>query len=191
MIRLRALGGLFLLAPLSSAVFWIAVATAGTTWTTAAATMVDLEGRTVGRVSFVQVGGSETKVRYSLRGLPGGFHGFHIHAGASCDPTRRFARSDGHYDHAGRLHPFDGDMPVVLVRHDRRAAGSFVTDRFRIDDVIDMTVIVHQRPDNYANVPVGSRRNDYRPNARNTRATTDRTGNAGRRIACGVIRPTG
>ena len=43
----------------------------------------------------------------------------------------------------------------------------FITDRFRLRDVIGRSVIIHENPDDYRTQP---------------------SGNSGRRIACGVIR---
>jgi Cu/Zn superoxide dismutase len=54
-------------------------------------------------------------------------------------------------------------------------------------------VILHAGPDNFGNIPVGTAPNQYTPNSTDpvTGATvlTANTGNAGNRIACGVITP--
>lgn len=42
----------------------------------------------------------------------------------------------------------------------------FFTDRFRVEDVIGKAIIIHQGPDDYQSQP---------------------SGNAGKRIACGII----
>ena len=56
----------------------------------------------------------------------------------------------------------------------------FVSDRYGVADVLGRAVIVHANPDNYANVPT-------RYAAGGPDATTLARGNAGGRIACGVI----
>lgn len=42
----------------------------------------------------------------------------------------------------------------------------FLTDRFKVDDVIGRTVIIHDKPDDF---------------------TTQPSGNSGEKIACGII----
>ena len=84
---------------------------------------------------------------------------------------------------AEQAHPVHaGDQPVVLVMADRSASIRFSTDRYRMSDLMNAegrTVIVHANPDNYGNVPTRY--------VRDTDATTKATGDAGDRIACGVI----
>ena len=74
-------------------------------------------------------------------------------------------------------------MPVFLVNADGSGEGWFETDRYAIADLFDAdgsALIIHANPDNHANIPV---RYDPDPDT-----TTLATGDAGGRIACGVIR---
>ncbi len=48
-------------------------------------------------------------------------------------------------------------------------------------------LIVHARPDNFGNVPVGTADNQYTPNTPAAVSLTQNTGNAGDRLACGVV----
>ena len=118
-----------------------------------------------------------------LRGLPPGFHGFHVHETGRCDGPS-FTSAGGHFDAVGASHPnHAGDMPVVHVSGDGTATAAFVTDRFtvrRLFDVDGSAIVVHADPDNYANIPTD--RYDPDPDA-STRAT----GDAGDPIACGVV----
>lgn len=102
-------------------------------------------------------------------GLPpeseSGFFGFHIHEGTSCSDG--FVLTGGHFNPAGFPHPrHAGDLPPLLS-----CAGEAVmvvmTDRFRVDDVIGRTIVIHDRLDDFTSQPAG---------------------NAGTKIACGVIR---
>ena len=57
------------------------------------------------------------------------------------------------------------------------------TDRFKVEDLFGAdgsALIVHAGPENYANIP----KDRYRPDPD---ATTLATGDAGGRVACGVI----
>jgi Cu-Zn family superoxide dismutase len=161
---------------------------AQTTVTTApapavAADMVAADGSPAGRVTFTEEGGRLT-VEARLTNLPPGFHGFHIHATGKCEPgTPAFTSAGGHLVVGEQAHPSHaGDQPVVLVMSDRSAELRFTTDRYTLSDLQaaeGRAVIVHALPDNYANVPT---RYVRRPDA-----TTLSTGDAGDRIACGVV----
>ena len=118
-----------------------------------------------------------------LRGLPQGFHGFHVHETGSCERPS-FESAGGHFDRAGANHPnHAGDMPVVYVNADGTATAAFLTDRFRLAQLFDRdgsAIVVHANADNYANIPADR----YDPDRD---ATTLSTGDAGDRIACGVV----
>ncbi len=125
----------------------------------------------------------KVRLRADLARLPAGFHGFHVHAVGACEaPT--FTSAGGHLNPAGEAHPeHAGDMPVLLVNTDGTAFARFETDRFAVADLLDhdgSAIIVHTMPDNYGNIP--SDRYHPKPDA-----TTLATGDAGGRIACGVV----
>ena len=61
-----------------------------------------------------------------------------------------------------------------------------VTDRFSPSEVIGRAVVLHEKPDNFGNVPTGPAPDQYRGSLI-AKELTKRTGNAGNRIACGVI----
>ena len=94
-----------------------------------------------------------------------------------------------HPDHAA-------DQPVLLVNADGTGSGTFSTDRYAVADIVGAAVIVHANPDNYANIPdryvapgpsaspVASAEPVMVPGPD---AATLATGDAGPRIACGVI----
>ncbi len=94
--------------------------------------------------------------------------GFHIHSGNSCsgNETDPFADAMSHYNPERCPHPsHEGDMPP-LFGNQGYAFLMFLTDRFTAKDIIDKTVIIHDKPDDF---------------------TTQPAGNAGNKIACGVI----
>lgn len=98
-----------------------------------------------------------------------GFYGFHIHEGESCSGTD-FSGTGSHYNPAGWEHPkHAGDLPPLLVCQGN-AYLSVKTDRFSVKDIIGRTVVIHTDLDDFRSQPAG---------------------NAGRKIACGVIRKVG
>ena len=129
--------------------------------------------RISGTVQFYETG-SGVLVLTSIRGLPAGpcdspVFGLHIHEGGACTGTQSEAFSDalGHFNPAGCPHPYHaGDLPPVFSAAGQ-ALGLALTDRFSVDQVLGRTVILHEKPDDF---------------------TTQPAGNAGKRMACGVIR---
>lgn len=104
-----------------------------------------------------------------LSGLPQsnetGFFALHIHDGESCAGTN-FSETKGHYAPGGESHPnHAGDLPPLLSCHGS-AYLAVRTDRFCLQDVIGKTVVIHSGTDDFRSQPAG---------------------NAGEKIACGVI----
>lgn len=125
--------------------------------------------RLSGCVLFYQENGCVLVVARIL-GLPEesetGFFGFHIHQGETCSGAG-FSGTEGHYNPADENHPeHAGDLPPLL-RCRGNAYLSFRTDRFSVKDIAGRTVVIHSDPDDFRTQPAG---------------------NAGRKIACGVIR---
>ncbi|HET6770758.1 MAG TPA: superoxide dismutase family protein [Actinomycetota bacterium] len=147
------------------------------------ASIYDATGAAVGSVKLNGESGGGVRVRVEVTGLPPGFHGFHIHSVGVCEAP--FTTAGGHWNPAGQTHPSHaGDQPVLMVNADGTAEASFVSDRYEIAHLLDAdgnAFIIHANPDNYANV--------YRYGTPD--ATTLATGDAGGRIACGVIQPGG
>jgi Cu-Zn family superoxide dismutase len=148
----------------------------------ARATLRDASGHQIGVVKLSQDGDSvEVKVAVE-DGAASGFHGFHIHAAGVC--VAPFTSALGHYNPGAATHRnHAGDLPVLLIDEDGTAEARFSTDRFALDDLFDAdgsAFILHANADNYANIPTD--RYDPDPDG-----TTLATGDAGSRIACGVI----
>jgi Cu-Zn family superoxide dismutase len=172
------LAGLGLVAVLSTVVG--AVAAQDSQQHDGVAVLRNQAGERVGTVVFIQQA-DHVLVQASASGLPDGFHGFHIHSVGDC--TGDFTSAGGHLSPAGVSHPHhNGDMPVLLVDAGGVAQMSLSTDRFSVRDLLESggrAVIVHEAPDNYGNIPAR-----YAPELD---AMTLATGDAGARIACGVI----
>ena len=121
-----------------------------------------------GCVEFCQEDGCVLIVA-RISGLPEsetGFFGFHIHQGKSCSGTD-FSKTGSHYNSTGQAHPkHAGDLPPLLSCRGN-AYLSVKTDRFTANEIIGRTVVIHSDPDDFNTQPAG---------------------NAGKKIACGVIR---
>jgi Cu-Zn family superoxide dismutase len=128
------------------------------------------------------------------------FHGFHVHAnddpangeGCVADPAQPsstwFVAADGHLRSGPETHgDHQGDMPPLLLNADGRASATFTTDRLPLDQLDGRAVILHAGPDNLGNVPTGTDADQYTANSQAAIDKTRNTGNAGDRLACGVL----
>ena len=118
-----------------------------------------------GVIVFAEVSGLPDIQRQCYAGI----FGFHIHAGTDCGGNMQDSFADAmlHFDLNDCPHPYHtGDLPP-LFGNNGLAVSAFLTNRFRVDEVIGRTVIIHDHPDDF---------------------TTQPSGNSGTKIACGVIK---
>ncbi|NYI79995.1 superoxide dismutase family protein [Nocardioides panzhihuensis] len=156
------------------------------------AKFIDPDGKKVGTVEIEEDDGA-TQVNVRVSGLSAGYHGFHVHTTGKCeadsaapdDPSKTgdFLSAGGHLNPDDSAHGEHlGDLPSLLVNEDGTADLEF-TGPFTLDDLRDAdgsAVMIHAGSDNYANVP-----ERYAPEGPDE--DTTKTGDAGDRIACGVI----
>jgi superoxide dismutase, Cu-Zn family len=125
--------------------------------------------------------GKGVKVKLNLRNLPEGEHALHVHQNAKCDGPD-FKTAGPHFNPDKKEHgtknpkgPHAGDMPINLqVMADGTDHVSFVSDSISLKKDAPNSVfanggtafVIHAKADDMM---------------------TDPTGNAGDRIACGVI----
>ena len=160
----------------------------------------DGTGQRVGTVEF-RVSRHAMTVTVELRPnpnvAPNQFHGFHVHAnpdGKGCeakgvDPATWFVSAGGHLSENGQIHGAHlGDLASPLVGADGTARLQFTTDRIDPELLRGRVVILHAGRDNFGNVPTGTASTQYSPNTEAATTLTANTGNAGNRVACGVIR---
>lgn len=158
----------------------------------AVAVLRNAQGDTVGKVKF-EGDALGTEVKATLHGITDGvdrYHGFHVHAndaGGACDPKAPagvFTDVGGHWnpgevDHGRHA----GDLPTILVLADGTGNARTVTGRFDPNQIAGRAVILHAGPDNYANIPTRyATGGEAGPDG-----ATKATGDAGGRIACGII----
>lgn len=122
-----------------------------------------------GIVRFYQLG-EAVLVIAEVENLPeqtdcGSVFAFHIHEGNSCG-GEDFSDTKGHYNPSDCLHPYHaGDLPP-LFSNGGTAWMAVQTNRFTVEEIEGHTVVIHERTDDFMTQP---------------------SGNAGRKIACGVI----
>ncbi|HEV2070152.1 MAG TPA: superoxide dismutase family protein [Acidimicrobiales bacterium] len=158
--------------------------------------MVDAEGADVGTVTLTPEDGA-TRVEAEVSGIEPGFHGFHIHDVGRCEadaPDGPFTTATGHLVGEGGAHgTHDGDLPSLYVATDGSASLAVTLDAFTVDELTaddGAAIMIHAGADNFANIPdrytsseAGS---DPGPDD-----MTNSTGDAGGRIACGVVESSG
>ena len=100
-----------------------------------------------------------------------------------------FVSAAGHLSAAGQTRgSHNGDLPSPLVLRDGTARISFTTDRIGPAALRGTAVMLHAKPDNLGNIPVGGEPNQYQPNGPAASDLTARTDNASDRVACGRVR---
>jgi Cu-Zn family superoxide dismutase len=163
----------------------------------ARAVVRDVNGTFLGVVSLQPSGGKLT-VSGRLSGLAPGFHGFHVHAVGRCDPRAvdpatgqvvPFFTAGGHLNPGGVTHGHHvGDLPVLYVTADGTARSIVDNDALTFAAIFDAdgaAVIVHALPDNLAHIPTRYTATGATTGGPDT--ATNATGDAGGRVACGVI----
>lgn len=137
----------------------------------------DLKGQVLGVLQLIESDGS-LQIDGQIRGLKPGDHGFHIHEKGECEPP--FKSAGGHFNPTNVKHgllgngPHAGDLTNLTVERDGSATIDRDNERVTLKkgeanslfDDDGSAFIVHARADDYESQP---------------------SGNAGKRIACGVI----
>ena len=142
----------------------------------ASAVMRDSAGRELGTVTLADAAGG-IAIGGTLRGIAPGTYGFHVHTTGQCEPT--FDAAGGHWNPTSARHgaenpqgPHLGDLPNVTVGADSTVRiqattpGGSLRGEHPLLDADGAAVMLHAGTD------------DYR---------TDPSGDAGSRLACGVV----
>lgn len=160
-------------------------------------TLKDAKGAQVGTATLAENGGF-VQVTVDAQGLKPGFHGLHVHSVGKCEansvaPTGgepgNFLSAGGHFQVEGHTgHPASGDLTSLEVREDGKGYLVTTTDAFTLEDLKNggkgTALMIHADADNFGNIPT---RYTLPDNAAVPDQQTLSTGDAGGRVACGVI----
>ncbi len=144
----------------------------------ATATLKDTDGKEVGTVEFTQTPDG-VLLKGNLTGIAAGERAFHIHETGKCEPP--FKSAGGHFNPDDDSHgfmtedgPHAGDMPNLFIPKSGELTFQVYNDNVSLEDGEDgylfdddgSALIIHAGADDYKSQP---------------------SGDAGDRIACGVI----
>lgn len=139
--------------------------------------IIDASGKNVGVARLTDTPNG-VLIRVDFADLPPGEHAFHVHETGKCEPP--FTSAGDHFNPGGKMHGFEhaggfhaGDLPNIVVPASGAVRFEVFVPNIRLRDgaakLLDedgAALVVHAGVDDYA---------------------TDPAGNAGDRIACGVI----
>jgi Cu-Zn family superoxide dismutase len=166
-IRLGALATILFIAPVLPASAQVA-----------SAPLKNAEGKEIGSANLTQTPHG-VLINLSVKGLPPGEHAFHVHAVGKCEPP--FTSAGGHFNPQNKKHGMlaaegyhAGDMPNLHIPQSGDLAVEILNANITLEkgkpnsvfDADGSAVVIHAGSDDYKSDPAGD---------------------AGGRIACGVI----
>ena len=149
----------------------------------AIAKLSGLDGAVMGTATFTATSHG-VLIQFDLKGLTPGPHAIHIHTSGNCDAKVAFTSAGPHFSpEPNKMHGFfaahgthAGDLPNEFAASDGTLHASVISNAFSLGNgkksIFDRdgaSIVVHAKADDYMSQPAG---------------------NAGDRVACGVIMRT-
>ena len=135
-----------------------------------------VEGDITGSIVMKQEPGKPTIIRGLIKGLTPGLHGFHVHEFG--DLSKGCESAGGHYNPDGVEHGsleqgHVGDLGNIIADQSGTARFQIKAERVELSDVVGRAVVIHADEDDLG---------------KGGDEESLKTGNAGSRVGCGVIR---
>ena len=136
--------------------------------------MIDAKSKSIGTATLTQTPHG-VLISVNLHGMKPGVHAIHLHETGKCEPP--FKTAGGHFNPAHKQHGFlqaegahGGDLPNLDVPANGKVKAEFIAHDVTIEgsllDADGAALVVHAKADDYKTQPAGD---------------------AGDRVACGVI----
>jgi len=134
------------------------------------------EGNVKGVIKFKQKPGKATIIKGIVKGLTPGKHGFHIHEfgdlSKGCESAGAHYNPDG-VDHGSLQQGHVGDLGNIVADKSGTARFQIKAERVELSDVVGRAIVIHADEDDLG---------------KGGDEESLKTGNAGERVGCGVIR---